>query len=433
MAKKLADVIQMECSEPGACTREYAFTLSASDVESESGRTLAAVARMVQLPGFRAGKAPLALVKSKYAPQIDEELRSRVISAAIEKVESAKDELLSLNFKEVPEFKAGEDFKFVLVADVAPAIDLGDYKSMKIDLPLDAVEDKQIDERIETYRGYGRYAEVEAPAVEGDMLKVDYESDFVVPEDANAAVKRQAAAKDTFLWLSEPESIPGSAKALAGAEKGKEYTFVSEYPADYREKELAGKKLNYKVTVHSVQHRAKLTDEEMLANTGAKTMDELRDMFRKELENEAAAKRRADANEAVYRKLDEAAGEFELPAGLLNAEIQKELQKLARGTVRSEADAEKFKSELDAHKAEAEKTARPAVRRMLILRKLAQLEEITVSDSELNAQVAGMSRYYGYKPNALRDTLRKSGAIEDLRFDIMSAKALDKLVAKVLN
>ena len=56
----------------------------------------------------------------------------------------------------------------------------------------------------------------------------------------------------------------------------------------------------------------------------------------------------------------------------------------------------------------------------------------TVSDEELNAQVTGMSRDYGYKPNALRETLRKSGAIEYLRFDILSAKALDKLVAKVL-
>ena len=283
MAKKLADVIQMECAEPSACTREYSFTLAAADVKSESDRTLAVVAQMVQLPGFRAGKAPLALVRSKYAPQIEEELRNRVVSAAIEKIESAKDELLSLNFKTLPEFKEGEDVKFVLAADVAPAIDLGDYNAMKLDIPLDAVEDKQIDERIETYRGYGKYAEVDAPAVEGDMLKVDYESDLALPEDANAAVKRQAAAKDTFLWLSQPEAIPGSAKALEGAEKGKEYEFVSEYPADYREKELAGKKVNYKVKVLSVQHRGKLTDEELLANTGAKTMDDLRGMFRKEL------------------------------------------------------------------------------------------------------------------------------------------------------
>ena len=432
MAKKLADVLQMECSSPNACTREYAFTLPADAAKAEADRTLALVAGMVQLPGFRAGKAPLGLVKTKYASYVEEELRNRIVSAAVEKVESGKEELLSLNFKDAPEFKAGEEFKFVFTADVAPEINLGDYAAIKVEVPAVEVKDSEIDERIETYRGYGKYAEVEAPAVAGDMLKVDYSSDYTPAEDANAAVKRQAAATDSFLWLNDPELIPGSVKALTGAEKGKEYSFASEYPADYREKELAGKTLNYKVTVKSVQHRAKLSDEEMLANTGAKTMDDLRGMFRKELEMEGAAKRRSEANEAVYKKLDEAAGEFELPAGLLNAEIQKELQKLARETVRSEADADKFKSELDAHKAEAEKAARPAVRRMLILRKLAQLEKVTVSDDELNAQVTGMSRYYGYKPNALRETLRKSGAIEDLRFDILSSKALEKLVAKVL-
>jgi len=432
MAKKLADVLQMECSSPNACSREYAFTLTADAAKAEADRTLAIVANMVQLPGFRPGKAPLGLVKSKYASYIDEELRNRIVSAAVEKVEAAKDELLSLNFKTLPEFKAGEEFKFVLAADVAPAIELGDYNAIKVDVPAVEVKDSEIDERIETYRGYGKYAEVEAPAVAGDMLKVDYESDFTPAEDANAAVKRQAAAKDSFLWLNEPELIPGSIKALTGAEKGKEYSFAAEYPADYREKELAGKTLNYKVTVQSVQHRGKLTDEEMLANTGAKTMDDLRAMFRKELEMEGNAKRRNEANEAVCKKLDEAAGEFDLPVGLLDAEIQKELQKMARETVRSEADAEKFKTELDAHKAEAEKAARPALRRMLILRKLAQLEKVTVSDEELNAQVTGMSRYYGYKPNALRETLRKSGAIEDLRFDILSSKALDKLVTKLL-
>ena len=432
MAKKLADVLQMECSSPNACSREYAFTLPADAAKAEADRTLALVANMVQLPGFRPGKAPLGLVKSKYASHIEEELRNRIISAAVEKVEATEDELLSLNFKSVPEFKAGEEFKFVLAADVAPAIELGDYSAIKLDIPAVEVKDSEIEERIETYRGYGKYAEVDAPAVAGDMLKVDYESDYTPAEDANAAVKRQAAAKDSFLWLNEPELIPGSIKALTGAEKGKEYTFAAEYPADYREKELAGKTVNYKVTVQSVQHRGKLTDEEMLANTGAKTMDDLRAMFRKELEMEANAKRRNEANEAVCKKLDEAAGDFDLPAGLLEAEIQKELQKMARETVRSEADAEKFKAELDAHKAEAEKAARPALRRMLILRKLAQLEKITVSDEELNAHVTGMSRYYGYKPNALRNTLRKSGAIEDLRFDILSSKALDKLVAKLL-
>ena len=75
--KKLAELLQMECVEVGACTREFSFTLSAEAAKAESERTLALFAGMVQLPGFRAGKAPLALVKSKYASQVDEELRNR--------------------------------------------------------------------------------------------------------------------------------------------------------------------------------------------------------------------------------------------------------------------------------------------------------------------------------------------------------------------
>ena len=82
--KKLAELLKMECVDAGACTREFSFTLSAEAAKAESDRTLALFANMVQLPGFRAGKAPLALVKSKYAAQVDEELRSRVVSVVAE-------------------------------------------------------------------------------------------------------------------------------------------------------------------------------------------------------------------------------------------------------------------------------------------------------------------------------------------------------------
>ena len=92
--------------------------------------------------------------------------------------------------------------------------------------------DEQIDERVKFYRTmYGNYAEVAGPAQKDDMLKVSYKSDFVLPEDASAALKRQVEAENTFLWLSDPETIPGCTAALTGAETGKEYTFKAEYPA----------------------------------------------------------------------------------------------------------------------------------------------------------------------------------------------------------
>jgi trigger factor len=147
-------------------------------------------------------------------------------------------------------------------------------------------------------------------------------------------------------------------------------------------------------------------------------------------DNEQA--RRAKAADAVYKRLDEMAGEFELPPALLSEEISKELQKAARTQVKSEEDAEKFKKEIDARRAEAEPAARAALRRSLILRRIAKLENVTVGDSELEAQLAMMSYQYGYKARDLKSMMEKNGAIDEFRADIANAKVLDKLVETAL-
>jgi len=433
MAKKLADSIVMEATSPSTCSREFTFSVPADALKAESARVLNYISGMVQLPGFRPGKAPVSLISSKYASDIEEELRNRCFSAAVAMIDEKKEDVLTLSFKEQPEFKAGEDFKFTFAADVAPEIELGDYKNIKIEVPLDVVEDKEIEERLDLYRSmYGTYASVEEAAAEGDMLKVNYKSDFEVAEDANAAVKRQAAADNAFIWLSEPETIPGCIAALTGAEKGKEYTFDAVYAEDYREAPLAGKTVKYTVSVLDVQRRSNLSDEELILRTRSESIEALRDMIRKGLEGERAAKRREEAGDAVCKALAEAAGEFELPPSMLENEIQREIQKMARETVKSEEDAEKFKAEMEEHRKSAAAEAEKALRRSLILRKVAKLENISVDESEVESQMEGMSRYYGYRPREMRDMMQKSGAIDELRLDMVNAKALERLVEGAL-
>ena len=433
MAKKLS--IDLEIKAPQNCIRDFEFKVSADQLKAESDRVSSAFAGMVQIPGFRAGKAPLALVKSKYAAEIKDELRNRVLSAAFEKVGENKDlDVMTLVFKKpVGEIDINADLEFVFEANVSPEINVGDYNAITVEIPLDAIDEKAMDERIDFYRSmYGSYAGIEEAAKAEDMPKVDYSSDFVPAEDASASVKRQAAATDSFIWLNEPETMPGVIAALTGAEKGKEYEFKSEYPADYREAALAGKTVNYKVTVKDIQRRTKLEDAALLEKLQLKSMDELRDRLRKAMESDNEQARRAKAADAVYQKLDEAAGEFDLPPALLTEETNKELQKIAREQVKSEEDAAKFKEELEAKRAEAEVAAKAALRRSLILRKIAKLENITVEDAELDAQLSMMSYQYGYKAKELKDMMEKNGAIDEFRADIANAKVLDKLVGTAL-
>lgn len=433
MAKKIS--IDLEIKAPQACVRDLEFKVSAQQLQAEYDRVASAFAGMVQLPGFRAGKAPLGMVRSKYASEIAGELRSRVLSAAFEKVTENKDlDVLTLVFKEpVGEIDPKKDLAFTFEANVAPEIDAGDYKAVKVEIPLDAVEDSAVEERIDFYRSmYGSYGSVDEPAKAEDMLKVDYTSDFVPAEDASASVKRQAAASDTFVWLNEPEIIPGVIAALTGAKKDGECEFKAEYPADYREAALAGKTVNYKVKVKDVQRRSKLDDAALIEKLKVASIDELRENLRKAMERDNEQARRAKAADAVYKRLDEMAGEFELPPALLSEEISKELQKAARTQVKSEEDAEKFKKEIDAKRAEVEPAAKAALRRSLILRKIAKLENVTVGDAELEAQLAMMSYQYGYKARDLKSMMEKNGAIDEFRADIANAKVLDKLVETAL-
>ncbi len=436
MAKKniLAESVKVEYANPQPCCCEATFTFAADAVKAEKSKVVSYIGGVARLPGFRAGKAPAGLVASKFAGEIKEELRNRIMGAAFAKIEENKDlEILTVGFKTQPDMEQEGDITFTLNMNTAPAIDLGDYNAITVELPQDAVSDEMIEERLKLYHTmYGSFADVEEPAKADDMLKVNYSSDFELPEDASPSLKRRVACEDTFLMLSEPESIPGAIAALTGAEKGREYTIAATFGDDCGEDALKGKTVNYKVSVLAVQRRKELTDEELLEKIKMDSIDELRKVIRQGLERDSEAKRRQEAAEAVFKKLDEAAGEFDMPPALLDSENAKELQNIARTTVRSEADAEKFKAELDEHKKTAEAAARVALRRRLILSKLAKLENLTISDAELNDRITGMSYYYGMKPAEMRTALERNGAIEELRMEMAAEGALEKLVAKVL-
>lgn len=429
MAKNLVDSIQMEVRTKQPCRKELDFVVPAEAVRSETDKVVREFASSVSIPGFRQGKAPTAMLKSRYAEEIRQELERKIVYAAFDL--AGKDESLDIvtcGIEGEPKLEFDQEFKFTLGADVAPEFELGDYKAVKVAEALDAVTEEQVEERIKSYRAmYGNYAEAQGGAQKEDMLKVTYKSDFALPEDASPSLKRQVEAESTFLWLSEPETIPGSIAALTGAEAGKEYEVKAEYPADYREAALAGKTVNYTVKVEGVQRRAELTDLELAEKARVKTIEEFRDMLRKAMEQENQSKQRDAVVEKVYAAIDGAVAAFELPPSVLANEVQKELQKIAREIVKSEEDAEKFKGELEEHKKGAEEAAKKALRRTFILRKLAKAEDITLEESEVDAQLREMSRYYGYKEKEFRSMLEKNGGMDDLQLDILSNKVLNHL------
>ncbi len=430
----LAKSLKTEIKDVSACRKEFAVTASVETVNAQAERSLMDIAAAVSLPGFRAGKAPAGIIRRRYGKELNEEVTRAIVNAAFELVnEKSEWEVLSVGFAAEPVLEQDKDFSFVLNVDIAPQFDMPDYKSVKLEAPEVKIDEAEFAKRIDFYRSmYASYADVEGAAQNGDMLKVNYKSDFVLPEDASAALKRMAEAADTYLWLTDPEMIPGSIAALTGAEKGKSYTFAAAYPADFRESALAGKSVNYTVEVLGIQRRAPLTDEELCQKLQVKDIAEFEKTLRDAMTAENTGKQRGELVEKFYAELDKMTAEFELPPALLQGEVGKELRKMANETVKSAEDAEKFKADMESNTKTAEENAARQLRRSLILRKIAKSENISISAAELNAQIDSMSRYYGYKPAEFRSMLEKNGAMDEIALDMVNAKTLDKLVEDAL-
>jgi FKBP-type peptidyl-prolyl cis-trans isomerase (trigger factor) len=157
------------------------------------------------------------------------------------------------------------------------------------------------------------------------------------------------------------------------------------------------------------------------------SVDKLVENIKEGLEREAEMKRKGEISTKVYDELSKNVGDFEVPPTVLEGEIDKEIRRIAQTEVKSEEDAEAFKKDMDKHRKEAEKAAIEKLRRMFILRKIAKLEDINVEQHEIDGQIKGMSQYYGYKENELRAMMEKSGGMEEMHLEILTAKVSEFL------
>ena len=211
-ADSLKNAIQVEYKETAPCTQEVAVKVPAAEVEKTFNDIVKEVSREVQIQGFRKGKVPAAIVKARFAQNIVEDAAKQLQNAAIEKVQSERD-LVAVTAldddKKAPEAK--QEYSFKITIEVAPEINLPDYKKLPIEVPKGEDAAKLIEERIANLKDiYADDVKVETESVSGDMLKVSYESDFVPAEDASPALKRMAKADEACGKSKAPLKVLGN-------------------------------------------------------------------------------------------------------------------------------------------------------------------------------------------------------------------------------
>lgn len=414
--------------------KTLAVTFEASEVQAEEASLLRQFASQAKIPGFRPGKAPQAVVRKRFAKQIGDELRQRVVSKAYQDgTKEAKVDLIHVVDLDRGDIASGAEAKVTFTVDVRPAFEIKDYKGIQVtQLPVE-VADAEIDEFIKGIRSErADFEAVERPAGKGDYVKFSHEGTIDGQPISEIAPDKPVYAKMPQTWEevgSEQGLIPGLAAALEGASKGDKREVEVLFPADFTVEALQGKAAKYAVDVQEVRAR-KLPelDEEFFKAQGVKDLADLKERVSTHVKAQKEQQRRADIRAQVTERIASMVN-IPLPESLVERETESAMRQVVSRNMRkgiTQDQLEQNKEEIHARSAAA---AREAVKLQLILSQIAEKESIVVGDEDFRRYIINRAYQSGEKPEAIAKELRKNqDHLRTIRDSLLYDKTLEFLV-----
>jgi trigger factor len=422
-------------AEKAACTKSFEVKVSAQAID-RAAETVAAATNL-KVAGYRAGKVPVAYFQKHYAQDFQQSVNDQVAFSIRRKIAKEFTEgLVDVRLEGEANFAIGSDITVTGTIIFAPAVDISAYKNIKLEVAKEAVSDEDVAKTIEMYKeNYAQFVDTTDAADEKCMLKVNYEADYALADDAAADLKRQIKAENTYIWLSGYEAIPGSQKALMGATCG-EYKFAAEYPADYRIADLAGKTVNYTVTVLNVQKREALTDEAFVEKVKAESIDKVKEEIRTYLENQNESKYMAECSEKFMEELYKVVPTFDLAEELIAMQKDSLFKSAKAAYENKKKNAKEGETVEDFNEEEAlKKAAEDAVkvlRETYIREALVKAENVTCTWEEVQQQAAYYAYQNGIPKESFDKVMKNQNFLESIHQSILTQKAIIAAVEAIL-
>jgi trigger factor len=426
-----------------ALTREVEVEVPADEVSKTYGTVIKRYRKMARIPGFRAGKVPESLVRSKFA----KELRQEVLEALVS--ERFRKEITERNLRPVSEpqlldlqLSDGQPLRFKAAFEVLPEFDVAGYDSVRVEKPKVDLTDEEFEgelSRMMDSQATVETVEEDRALVDGDWAEIQFRGEIkplvqtVTEEGVTAAPTEPLTGEDVLIEIGGKNTLPAFNDALRGTKTGQELTFEVEYPADFGESKLAGQTVSYDVTVKAIKKKTYPERDGELAKQlgGNETWEEFETQMR---EHTQRRKREALESTAKNKMLDELIGRYDFPVPesfvqqRVDARLERGLRALAQQGMKSE-DMRKldFARLRAAQRTEAERE----VRASLVVDKIADAEKVQVEDQELDNEVMMLAMQSREPYETLRDRLMKDGGMDRLREEMRREKTSNVLYEKL--
>ena len=410
--------------------REISVEIPADEVARETEVIIQKYQKVARLPGFRAGHVPASIIKQRFG----EEVKSDVVEALVPKYfrrEAEKQGLMPVSQPRVTDLHIhdSEPLRFKASFEVMPEIPVEGYKELRADKPEIAVNDEEVEQALDNVREqHATFTSVEGrPLADGDFAQASLDGR---PKDGQATKDANPVHMDEVLVeIGGKNTMPEFTEHLRGASAGAERTFEVNYPQDASDKRLAGKTFSYTVKIHAIKQKSlpELNDEFAKELGEFTSMDAVKREIR---ENMEAEKRHTAEHEAKDKLVAELVkrNEFEVPESLVERQIDLRLERGLRALAAQGMKMEDMKKmDLPRLRVGQREQALQDVKSSLLLERIAELENITVSDHELNQEVEALAKQTKQTPEAVRARLTQDGGLDRLRNRIRSEKALNFL------
>jgi trigger factor len=413
--------------------RGYTVVLPVADLESRRTERLTSLGKTLRLPGFRPGKVPMPIVKQRYGTAVSAEILEESVNQATQRVlderglrpaQQPKVDLVTEN----PAALVG-DLEFKLEMELLPDITLPDFSAIELTRLKAEVADEAIDKALEQLAKYNRTLEPIAAetleqrdqgALTGEVVTIDYEGKIDdVPFEGGTAT-------DTPVEIGGDGFIPGFAEQLEGALPGQTRTLNVTFPEAYGKADLAGKPATFHVTVKQVSTQViPAIDDELAKKLGIDSLEAVRDIIKSRQQQEYDSVSRMRLKKEL---LDALTGlvSFPVPTSIATQEFDQIWQQFEQARKAGTQDEEDKGKDDDTLKAEYQTIAERRVRLGLLLAEIGRINNVTVSEQELDRALYQRAMQYQGQEQQMLEFFRKYPQLTNsVRGPLLEDKVVD--------
>lgn len=405
------------------CKHEIEITVPPAEVGEETERVVDKIRKQVKLPGFRPGKAPASLVRVKFA----QEIRKDVIESLVPKFFRKKVDEDGLKLVGEPavsdvRFHSGEPFRFKVEFEVAPDIELGEYRGVAVEYREPEVAAEDVEERLAGMRDQkAEYVNIDPrPLEDGDHAAVSLRS----VEGVEPPIQQD----ELVFHVGGEGTLPEFTANLRGAAPGEERVFSVTYPEDYAQQRLSGKTVRFAAAIKAVRRKElPEANDEFAHDVGDyQTLDELKETIRLTIFKERELRAQQEAKARIVAQLVEAHA-FAIPETFIERQIENQVENQLRAYAAQGVDPRGIQLDWARIRKDQREPATRDVKASLLVEKIAERESIEVMQDEVDREVQRIARQRREPVAAVRQALEKDGTVRRIAGHIRTEKTLNFL------